>query len=167
MHTPHMKFFSEPLNPLHNAKDHELYNELVRDACLLFHQLGEYGYIMETLDFRGDFPRPYWEVINRVDTGCSDDRLIRSGILILFLAGVQDELQQSGVWISEHSQQIVSCLKPFVPEDYDMLRLSEAVLHGLSILSGDGKADDRFEDDYAWAYGAFVRRYFQDKLGRG
>lgn len=163
----HMWNSPEPLNPLHNDNDRKLYYELVRDACLLFHQLGQYGYIMEDLDFQGDFPRPYWEVLNRVDTDCADDRLIRSGILILFLAGVQDELQQSGVWISEHTHQIVSCLKPFVPEDNDMLRLSEAVLHGLSILTGDGKADDKFEEDYAWAYDAFVKRYFQQKLGRG
>ncbi len=43
-----------------------------------------------------------------------------------------------------------------------MLRLSGAVLHGLSILTGDGNADDKFVEDDAWAYDAFVRRYFQE-----
>ncbi len=152
----------QPLDPMHLRSDGELYKELVRDVCFLYHQLASYGHIMEDLDFVGDFPRPYWDLVNRIDTDHGDDRLIRSGILILFLAGIEDERQQSGMWISNHAKEIEQSLQQFVPEDHDISRLCDAVVYGLSLLKRPYSQDDRFDEDYSWAYHPFVAQYFRD-----
>ena len=59
--------------------DAGLYKQLTRDICFLFHELAGYRHIMGDLDYANDYALPYWTLINRVDTGCRDDRLIRSG----------------------------------------------------------------------------------------
>ena len=82
---------------------------------------------MGDLDYANDYSLPYWEVINRIDTGRPDDRFIRSGILILFLAMIHDELDGSGCWISRHLNVVSEALKRFIPEDDDMLRFSVGV----------------------------------------
>lgn len=140
--------------------DYVLYKQLVKDICYLFHELSVYRGIMGDLNYTEDFPRPYWLLINRVSTGQDDDRLIRAGILILFMAMLDGEFDGSGVSISQHRDAIAEALSSFVPEDSDMLRLCEAVLHGLSLLNADGQPDGRFREDLGWAYHQFVRQYF-------
>lgn len=139
-----------------------VYKRLVRDVCYLFHELADYQHIMGDLDYANDYALSYWALINRVDTGNPDDRLIRSGILILFMAMLWDEFDVSGCWISRHADAVSAELAQFVPEDEDMLRLSESVLHGLELLRCDSKPDKRFEEDSVWAYSSFVRQYFKD-----
>ena len=142
--------------------DSILYKRLIRDVCFLFHELADYKQIMGDLDYANDYPLPYWTLINNVDNGHPDDRLIRSGILILFMAMIHDEFDGSGCWISKHVDSVFSAMTAFVPEDEDMLRLSDSVLHGLELLRSDSKSDARFYEDSAWAYNTFVRRYFED-----
>jgi hypothetical protein len=142
--------------------DPAVYKRLVRDVCYLFHELADYQQIMGDLDYPNDYALSYWALINRVATGNPDDRLIRSGILILFMAMLWDEFDGSGYWISKHTDAVSAALTKFVPEDEDMLRLSESVLHGLELLRCDSKPDKRFEEDSVWAYNSFVRQYFKD-----
>ena len=82
--------------------DAALYQRLVRDVCFLYHELSEYRYIMGDLDYAGEYSLPYWELINRIDTGRIDDRFIRGGIQILMLAMLQDVFDRSGDSISQH-----------------------------------------------------------------
>lgn len=142
--------------------DHQLYERLVRDVCYFYHKLSDYGEIVGDLDYANDYPLPYWRLINRVDTGRGDDRFIRSGILMLLMAMIHDQLDGSGDRISDHVNDVTLNLQQFVPEDGDMLRLCDAVLHGLAILDNPRARDDRFDTDSAWSYDAFVRRYFQN-----
>jgi len=141
--------------------DATLYKQLTRDICYLFHELAAYRHIMGDLDYANDYALPYWDLISRVDTGRDDDRLIRSGILILFMAMLQDEFDGSGCWISKHLDAISSALTQFIPEDDEILRLSDSVSHGIELLRNDSQQDNRFDVDSAWAYNAFVRRYFE------
>ncbi|WP_155523691.1 hypothetical protein [Nodosilinea nodulosa] len=115
---------------------------------------------MGDLDYAGDYPRPYWLLINRINTGQDDDRLIRSGILILFMAMLDSEFDGSGISISQHQDAIAEALSNFVPEDSDMIRLCNVVLHGLSLLKNGCQPDDRFKEDSGWAYNQFIRQYF-------
>src|SRR5207249_1997195 len=121
-------------------------------------------FIMGDLDYATEYGLKYWQLLNRVDTGRSDDRFIRGGILVLMLAMLQDVFDGSGDSITRHTDEIIEALDCFVPEDEDMLRLSQAVEHGLQLLASSFSKDDRFETDVCWAYDAFVRRYF---LGNG
>ena len=144
------------------GNDAALYKQLTRDVCYLFHELAAYRHFMGDLDYANDYALPYWTLINRIDTGRGDDRLIRSGILILFLAMLHDEFDGSGCWISKHLDAVFTALNQFVPEDDEMLRLTESVLHGAQLLRTDSKPDDRFDGDSSWAYDTFVRRYFEN-----
>ena len=156
------------MNPLRidgsqrNDDDAQLYKRIIRDVCYFYHDLAGYGYIMGDLDYSNDYPLPYWNLLNRIDTGCGDDRFIRSGILVLFLAMIQDQFDGSGDWISSCAEDISQNLQQFIPEDADMLRLSDTVLHGVALLQKAKQNDNRFDKDSAWAYDAFVKRYFQD-----
>lgn len=142
--------------------DVALYRRLTRDVCFLYHELSGYGHIMGDLDYASDYQLEYWTLINRIDTGRSDDRFIRGGILVLMLAMLQDVFDGSGDHISRHAKDISLELDRFVPEDDTMLRLAESVKHGLGLLANSASADDRFNTDVCWAYDAFVRRYFVD-----
>ena len=86
--------------------DVALYRRLIRDVCLLYHELSAYRHIMGDLDYAKDYPLEYWTLINRIDTGRSDDRFIRSGILVLLLAMLQDVFDGSGDYISRHANAI-------------------------------------------------------------
>lgn len=139
-----------------------MYGRLVRDICYLYHQLSAYRFIMPDLDYASDFPLEYWKLINRIDTG-QWDRFIRGGILILLLAMIQDVIDGSGDCISCHAEDVKRELEQFIPEDEEILRLSEAVEHGLKLLTAESAVpDNRFSDDLDWAYNAFVRKYFID-----
>ncbi|MEM9120970.1 MAG: hypothetical protein AAGD09_24265 [Cyanobacteria bacterium P01_F01_bin.56] len=140
--------------------DYTLYKQLIRDVCYLFHELSLYRGIMGDLNYSEDYPRPYWLLINRVNTGQEDDRMIRSGILILFMAMLDGAFDGGSAWLIQHQDAIAKALSSFVPEDSDMLRLGEAVLHGLSLLNAGCQPDDRFKEDSGWAYEQFVRQYF-------
>lgn len=76
------------------------------------------------------------------------------------LAMLQTVFDGSGNWISKHLEDATEALDHFVPEDEDMLRLSDAVQNGLRLLASSGTPDDAFNTDIAWAYDAFVRSYF-------
>ena len=142
--------------------DVALYRRLTRDVCFLYHELSAYRHIMGDLDYASDYPLEYWTLLNRIDTGRSDDRFIRGGILVLMLAMLQDVFDGSGDHISRHAKGISRELEQFVPEDDTMLRLAESVEHGLGLLANSASADDRFNTDACWAYDAFVRKYFAD-----
>ena len=142
--------------------DARLYKQLTREVCYLFHELAAYPHVMGDLDYANDYALPYWTLINRIDTGRHDDRIIRSGILILFLAMLHDQFDGSGCWISKHLDDVSAALEQFVPEDDEMLRLSDSVLHGIELLRADSPSDDRFDRDSDWAYNTFVRRYFEN-----
>jgi hypothetical protein len=140
--------------------DIALYRRLVRDICFLYHELADYRHIMGDLDYSTDYTLDYWLLLNRIDTGRPDDRFIRGGILILLLAMLQDVFDGSGNAITENIERAKLAIAEFVPEDEDMLRLMEAAEHGLKLLETTGSADDQFDTDASWAYGAFVRAYF-------
>jgi hypothetical protein len=140
--------------------DVALYRRLIRDVCFLYHELSAYRHIMGDLDYANDYPLEYWILLNRIDTGQSDDRFIRGGILVLMLAMLADVFDGSGDSISRHAEAISRELEQFVPEDDTMLRLAEAVEHGLRLLANSASADDRFDTDSCWAYDTFVRSYF-------
>ena len=140
--------------------DASLYGRLVRDICFLYHELSAYNHIMGDLDYAGDYPLEYWQLLNRIDTGNPDDRFIRSGILILFLAMLFDCFDGSGDAISKNVDQISNALARFVPEDDAVLRLQNTVEHGLRLLTTTGRADDLFVTESSWAYTTFVRSYF-------
>ena len=142
--------------------DHALYRRLIRDVCFLYHELWEYRHIMGDLDYANDYQLEYWTLINRIDTGRSEDRFIRGGILVLMLAMLQDVFDGSGDYISRYANAISRELELFVPEDDKMLRLAESIEHGLGLLATSASADDRFSTDVCWAYDTFVRRYFLD-----
>ena len=144
--------------------DVALYRRLIRDVCFLYHELSAYRHIMGDLDFANDYPLDYWTLINRIDTGRSDDRFTRGGILILLLAMLQDVFDGSGDYVSRHAKDISRELGRFIPEDDRMLRLAESVEHGLGLLANSASADDRFNADACWAYETFVRRYFADAI---
>ncbi|MGV3607236.1 MAG: hypothetical protein ACO1RA_12600 [Planctomycetaceae bacterium] len=151
----------EPLD-YYNQEDRALYKRLVRDICLLYHQLSDYRRIMGDLDYSEDFPLEYCKIINRLDH-TDGHRFIRGGILILFLAMIDEVLIEAGDHISRHAKDVLSELERFIPEDTEMLRLSEAVEYGLSLLLAKAKgADEHFEKEVCWAYNAFVRKYFID-----
>lgn len=143
-----------------NDDDVILYKQLTKDVCYLFHELSLYQGIMGDLDYTGDYSKPYWLLINRIDTGREGDRLIRSDIFILFMAMLEGEFDGSGVSISQHQGAVAKALSDFIPEDSDILRLCEAVLHGLSLLAAGCPPDKQFEEDSGWAYDQFVRQYF-------
>lgn len=151
----------QPLD-IQNPDDREMYRRLVRDVCYLYHQLSAYRSIMPDLDYASDFPLDYWKLINRIDT-YQWDRFIRGGILILLLAMIQEVIDGSGNYISRHAGDIKRELELFIPEDEEMLRLSEAVEYGLRLfLAKANDADEHFKNEVCWAYGAFVRKYFID-----
>lgn len=139
-----------------------LYRRLARDVCFLYHELSAYRHIMGDLDYARDYSLEYWTLLNLIDTGRSDDRFIRGGILILTLAMLKEVFDGSGDHISRHAKDISRELEQFVPEDPTMLRLVESVEHGLGLLANSASADDRFNTDACWAYDAFVRKYFAD-----
>ena len=142
--------------------DDVIYKHLTRDTCALFHELADYRHIMGDLDYASDYSLSYWALINRIDTGQSDDRFIRSGILILLMAMLHNEFDGSGCWISKHLDAVSSALDQFVPEDNEMSRLFHSVSHGLQLLRSDSNCDSRFEEESTWAYDAIVRRYFEN-----
>jgi hypothetical protein len=142
--------------------DHGLYKRLIRDVCFLYHELAVHGHIMGDLDYASDYPLEYWRLINRIETGRGDDRFIRSGILVLMMAMLQDEFDGSGCWISKHLSAAKEELERFVPEVEDMLKLADCVLHGLQLLAGGSPADNHFDTGACWAYDQFVRAYFLD-----
>lgn len=88
--------------------DFVLYKRLIRDICYLFHELADYRHIMGDLDYANDYALPYWTLINRVDTGMPDDRIIRSGILILFMAMLHDYFDGGGWNIKAYGRRIIS-----------------------------------------------------------
>ena len=142
--------------------DVALYRRLIRDVCFFYHELSEYGHIIGDLDYANEYPLEYWAILNRVDTGRPDDRLIRGGILVLMLAMLQDVFDGSGDYISRHNKDISREVERFVPEDDTMLRLADSVKHGLGLLANSASADDRFNAGSCLAYEAFVRKYFAD-----
>jgi hypothetical protein len=142
--------------------DVALYRRLTRDVCFLYHELSAYRHIMGDLDYANDYPLEYWTLLNRIDTGRSDDRFIRGGILVLMLAMLQGVFDGSGAWILRYAKDISRELEQFIPEDDTMLQLAESVEHGLELLANSASADHRFNTDVTWAYDAFVRRYFSD-----
>jgi len=141
-------------------EDVALYRRLLRDVCFLYHELSAYRYIMGDLDYANDYPLEYWTLLNRIDTGRSDDRFIRGGILVLMLAKLADVFDGSGDSISRHAKAISKELEQFIPEDDTMLRLAGSVEYGLRLLANSASADDRFDNDSRWAYDTFVRSYF-------
>jgi hypothetical protein len=147
----------------YNREDRLLYAQLLRDVCFLFHELSAYRYIMGDLDYGTDYTLDYWELLNRTDTGQPDDRLIRSGILVLTLAMLEAAFDDSGNHIWSHIPCITKAIENFVPEDFAMLRLGEAVEHGLDLLKTKAPRDERYEIDIAWAHKSFVRAYFVDR----
>lgn len=142
--------------------DVALYRRLIRDVCFLYHELSAYRHILGDLDYANDYPLEYWTLINRIETGRSDDRFIRGGILVLMLAMLQDVFDGSGDHISRHTVAISRELDRFIPEDDTMLRLAESVEHGLGLLADSASPDDRFNGDVCWAYDTVVRKYFAD-----
>lgn len=142
--------------------DEALFRRLTRDVCFLYHELSAYRQIMGDLDYATDYPLEYWALLNRIDTGRSDGRFIRGGILVLILAMLQDVFDGSGNHISRHASEISRELTGFVPEDDAMLRLAKSVEHGLELFANSVSADNRFDTDVCWAYDAFVRQYFVD-----
>lgn len=142
--------------------DDALYKRILKDVCYLYHELAAYRHIMGDLDYANDYSIHYWELLNRVDTGRIDDRFIRGGILILMLAMLQDAFDGSGDSISKHHSAATKAIAEFIPEDEDMLRLGDAVAHGLQLLAESRIGDDRFNSDACWAYQAFVQKYFAD-----
>lgn len=140
--------------------DVALYRRLIRDVCFLYHELSAYRHIMGDLDYANDYPLEYWTLLNRIDTGRSDDRFIRGGILVLMLAMLADVFDGSGDSVSRHAKAISKELEQFIPEDNTMLQLAESVEHGLRLLVNSASADDRFDTDSCWAYDTFVRSYF-------
>ena len=142
--------------------DWRLYVDLIRDVSILYHELSEYRYIMWDLDYQNEYSRPYWELLNRIDTGDTNDRFIRAGILILFMAMLRGEFEESGVSISRNLDEVQAALETFTPEDNDILRLADAVLHGVKLLRAGSQPDEKFALDETWAYDAFVRRYFEE-----
>lgn len=143
--------------------DFELYKQLTRDVCYLYHELADYGHIMGDLDYANDYSLPYWEVINGIGTGYGNDRFIRSGILVLFMAMIHDQLDGSGCWLLKHANDVAEQLKHFIPEDENLLRLCDAVLWGITLIQGPASEDEQFATDSAWAYDTFVRSYFQNR----
>lgn len=142
--------------------DWRLYVDLIRDVCFLYHELSEYQYIMWDLDYQNEYSRPYWELLNRIDTGDTNDRFIRAGILVLFMAMLRDEFEGSGVSISRNLDEVQAALERFIPEDNDILRLADAVSHGVKLLRASSQPDDQFAFNETWAYNAFVRKYFEE-----
>ncbi len=140
--------------------DVDLYQRLTRDVCFLYHELSEYRHIMGDLDYANDYPLEYWTLLNRIASGRNDGRFIRSGILVLIMAMLQDAFDGSGKYIYRHKITIAQELERFVPEDDTMLRLAESVQHGMELLANSLSADDRFNTDACWVYDAFVMRYF-------
>jgi len=143
--------------------DGQLYRRLIRDICFLYHELSAYRHIMGDLDYANDYPLEYWTLINCVDTGRSEDRFIRCGILVLLLAMLQDVFDGSGDHISRHTAAISHELQEFIPGDDELLRLAQSVEHGLGLLTASASADDRFNEDVCWAYDTFVRGYFASR----
>ncbi len=76
------------------------------------------------------------------------------------LAMIQDVFDGSGDSISKHHSDAIQALADFVPEDDDMLRLLNAVEHGLQLLATSRARDDQFDNDLCWSYDTFVRGYF-------
>lgn len=143
--------------------DPSLYRRLVRDICYLYHELAEYRHIMWDLDYQADYPLEYWNLINRIDTGSCDDRFVRAGILIHLLAMIKDEIEGSGARIYAHHDEVRKAIFEFVPEDTEMLRLSNAVMAGLNLFRDFSSDTEQLDADAAWAYAEFVEKYFTER----
>ena len=151
---------------LRDDGDLKVYRRLVRDICYLYHDLAGYRFIMGDLDYAAEYDFPYWQVVNRIDTGTLEDRFIRGGILILVLAKMQDVFDGSGDSLTVELCDYQRSLSDFIPEDDEMLRLLQAVEHGLNIVKSGGTKDDLIEREMCWAYNAFVNAYFVESAAR-
>ncbi len=104
----------------------------------------------------------YWSLLNRIDTGRSDDRFIREEF---WCANARDACGR--LWwfrdsVSRHAKAISKELEQFIPEDDTMLRLAESVEHGLRLMVNSASSDDRFDTDSCWAYDTFRADVFRE-----
>ena len=151
---------------LRSDGDRKVYRRLIRDICYLYHDLAGYRYIIGDLDYAAEYDFPYWQVVNRIDTGTLEDRFIRGGILVLVLAKVQDVFDGSGDSLTVELCDYQRSLSDFIPEDDEMLRLLQAVEHGIKIVESGAARDDLIEREICWAYNAFVNAYFVESAAR-
>ena len=79
---------------------------------------------------------------------------------------MQDVFDGSGDSLTIELCDYQRSLSDFIPEDDEMLRLLQAVEHGLNIVKSGGTKDDLIEREMCWAYNAFVNAYFVESAAR-
>jgi len=148
------------------AENFALHRRLTRDVCFLYEDLSGYRHIMGDIDYATEFDLPYWDIINEIDTQTPQDRFLRGGLLVLMLAMTEDVFLGSGSYVTAHLEAVENAVARFIPEDHDILRLSEALGHAVGLLQSESPRDDHLSGELCWAYDAFVGAYFRERARR-
>ena len=141
--------------------DWVLYQRLCRDVCFLYHELAARSYVTGDLDYANIYSLPYWDHLLEIDTGGRDDEFLKNGLLMILLAMIWDELDESGVWISNFLPAVKDALAFHVAESSDSVRLFAIVQRGLELIERKSPADASMREESHWAHETFVRGYFR------
>lgn len=136
--------------------DVAMYRRLIRDVCFLYHELSAYRRIIGDLDYANDYPLEYWTLLNRIDTGRSEDRFIRGGILVLFLAMLADVFDGSGESVSHQVQAISKELEQFI--HYELQSWKSWLDSHVELVAATGLPATAVEMEGAWWY--FIDRTY-------
>lgn len=86
---------------------------------------------------------------------------MKNGLLMILLAMIWDEFDESGVSISPFLPSVKDALAFFAPTSDDGVRLLAAVEHGLDLIARKTGPDERLREDSGWAHATFVGGYFR------
>jgi hypothetical protein len=146
-----------------NPTDWILYQQVLRDILLLFHQLsdylticGHYGYV---------FDLPYWEYLNFPGELEPVERaFIRDGCLVMILSEAWDSIDGASYFVD-----IPKCRAAIDELDVDhpdTERFIHAVGNALDIAEAGGYATGEVPieavEEARWAHRRYVQQYFRD-----
>ena len=148
-----------------NATDWILYQKVLRDILLLFHQLsdfsaitGSYGYV---------FDLPYWEYLNFPgELEPREREFIRDGCLVMILSEAWSQIDGAVYLGNDFIPKCRQAIGEVVVDDPDTRRLIHAVGNALDIAEAGGYSAGAVPSEAVeqtkWAHRRYVQQYFQD-----
>lgn len=138
--------------------------QVERDICLLYHQLADYCYIMEDLDYATLYTLPYWEFLNIPNVEPERRAFVREGCLVLLLAMAGELIAGTGSYLTPYLQLCQTAVNALIPEDERAAKLIDAVKMALREAVNQRPESEELGTRSQWVHREFVMGYYRKKV---
>ena len=137
-------------------------NFVEQDICYLYHELSEYGSIMEDLDYAGTYSRPYWNYLN-LPLAQDANHFVRDGCLILILCMARDLIEGQANQLAASIETCRSQIDTIAPDSERTLKVIDIVRKAVVCAESECKPNSVMDEEVQWAYDTVVAQYFRDR----